>query len=218
MALTWQSWRASRTGRHCFSTDNSYIRYQRTRRLKRTWMFYSNAKTIYCPWIPAFHFLKIFPNICSDLLKISMFTKTFFKMKPFVFTITFTSHIYHDIWNCNFLKIFDNLRVVQTQTILFLESMSEREGPDIQRLWNLMIKFLDRLKVDCRFIFRVVPCRIRLFPTLISNIKWLWCGPPLNLSEPTLKKLPDEELWFLDPDIFRQNKSLFWLGHVQWYK
>ena len=28
------------------------------------------------------------------------------------------------------------LRVVQTQAILFLKSMSERGGPDVERLWN----------------------------------------------------------------------------------
>ena len=33
------------------------------------------------------------------------------------------------------------LRVVQIQTILFLKSMSERGGPDIQRLWNWMMNF-----------------------------------------------------------------------------
>ena len=46
-------------------------------------------------------------------------------------------------------RVFQNktiLRVVQTEAILFLESSE----------------------------FRVVLCRIRLFPTLISKIKWLW--------------------------------------------
>ena len=34
-------------------------------------------------------------------------------------------------------------------------------------------EFLDRLKIDWRFEFRVVIRRLRLFPTLISKIKWL---------------------------------------------
>ena len=46
---------------------------------------------------------------------------------------------------------------------------------------NLNDAFLDRLKIDCRFKFRVVLCRIRLFPTLISKIKWLRSGLPLNI-------------------------------------
>jgi len=43
------------------------------------------------------------------------------------------------------IKIY-SLRVVQTQAILFLKSMSERGGSDIQRLLNH--EFLDRLKID----------------------------------------------------------------------
>ena len=42
--------------------------------------------------------------------------------------------------------------------------MSERDGSDEQQLWNWKRKFK----------FRVVVRRIRLFPTLISKIKWLW--------------------------------------------
>ena len=35
-------------------------------------------------------------------------------------------------------------------------------------------EFLDQLKIEWRFKFRVVICRIRLFPTLTSKIKRLW--------------------------------------------
>ena len=41
-------------------------------------------------------------------------------------------------------------------------------------------EFLDRLKMTS-FKFRVVLCRIRLFPTLISKLKWLGSGLPLSV-------------------------------------
>ena len=46
----------------------------------------------------------------------------------------------------------------------FQKSMSERDGSDIQQLWNWTIK------INWSFKFRVVPYRIRLIPTLISKI------------------------------------------------
>jgi len=76
------------------------------------------------------------------------------------------------------------LRVVQTRTILFLKSMSERSGSDLQRLWNwISWSPQNRLKmVSFRFIrkFRVVLCRIRLFPTMISRVKWIGSELPLK--------------------------------------
>ena len=70
------------------------------------------------------------------------------------------------------------LRVVQTYVILFLYSMPERCGSDIERLWNrISWPTQNRLKM-LSFNFRVVLCRIRLFPTLISKIKWLGSGLP----------------------------------------
>ena len=42
----------------------------------------------------------------------------------------------------NIWKTHATLRVVQTKSILFLKSMSERVGSDIQRLWNWMMNFL----------------------------------------------------------------------------
>ena len=44
-------------------------------------------------------------------------------------------------------------------------------------------KFLDWLKIDWKFKFRVVICRIQLFPTLISKMKCVWSpdsGLPLT--------------------------------------
>ena len=78
--------------------------------------------------------------------------------------------------------VISGLSVVQTQAILFLKSVSERVGSDIQRLWNWMMNFYistkNRLKM-VSFKFIVVLCRIRPFPTLISKIKWLWSELPL---------------------------------------
>ena len=52
---------------------------------------------------------------------------------------------------------------------------------------NLNDEFLDRLKIDSRFKFRVVICRIRLSPTLISKIKWLVSELPLKFVLTHLK-------------------------------
>ena len=65
----------------------------------------------------------------------------------------------------------------------FLKSMSERDGSDIERLWISMTtrriqSILSRSR-NSSFYFRVVVCRIRLFPTLISKINWLWSELPL---------------------------------------
>ena len=43
---------------------------------------------------------------------------------------------------------------------------------------KLSYEFLDRLKINWRFKFRVIVCRIRFFLTLISKRKWLWSEPP----------------------------------------
>ena len=73
----------------------------------------------------------------------------------------------------------DFLRVVQIEAILFLKSMSERDGSDIQRLWNSISRSTpNRLKM-MSFKFTVVLCRIRLFPTLVSKIKRLGSELPL---------------------------------------
>ena len=40
------------------------------------------------------------------------------------------------------------LRVVWTETFLFLKSLSDRVGSDIERLWILNDEFLNRLKID----------------------------------------------------------------------
>ena len=72
------------------------------------------------------------------------------------------------------------LRVVQTQAILFLKSMSERVGYDIERLWNSIPWSTQNQLKMMLFKFSVVLCRIRLFPTLISKIKWLGFELPLK--------------------------------------
>ena len=71
--------------------------------------------------------------------------------------------------------------MVQTKAILFLKWMSEIGGSDIERLWNWNSRWSqNRLKM-ASFEFWVVAYRIRLFPRLISNIKWLGSGLPLSI-------------------------------------
>ena len=101
--------------------------------------------------------------------------------------------------------LFQNLRVVQTKAISFLKSMSESVGSDIERLWNWISRLTqNRLKI-MSFKFRVVLCRIRLFPTLISKIKWYGSELPWILSL-SRSKSPAKitrwnlELWLLDYD------------------
>ena len=58
--------------------------------------------------------------------------------------------------------------------------MLERGGSDIERLCNWISgSTQNELKMSW-FKFRVVLCRIRLFPTLISIMKWHGWEPPLN--------------------------------------
>ena len=74
------------------------------------------------------------------------------------------------------------LRVVQTQAILFLISMPERGGSDIERLWIWIRSSSIGFESIWKFNSRIVLCRIRLFPTLILEIKWLGSGLPLNVT------------------------------------
>ena len=89
----------------------------------------------------------------------------------------------------NLLKFqnFSFLRVVQTQASLFFKSMSERGGSDVERLWNGIYKSTQNQLKITPLKFRVVPCRIRLFPTLISKGKWLGSELPLRLNWPFLR-------------------------------
>ena len=75
-------------------------------------------------------------------------------------------------WNFQ-LEIYCS-RIVQTQAILFLKSKSERDGSEIERLWLWMTMW----KLICNV--RIVVCRIRSLPTLISKIKWF--GSQLSLT------------------------------------
>ena len=75
------------------------------------------------------------------------------------------------------------LIVVQIQPISFSKSMSKKVGSEIERLWNWISRSIQsRLKI-ASLKFRVVLCRIRPFPTLISKIKW--CGSEVQtLNDP----------------------------------
>ena len=67
--------------------------------------------------------------------------------------------------------IYRSLRVVQTKAILFLQSMSERVGPDIERLWIWMT--LSSIDNRQNFWIGVVVCRIRFFPTK-TELSSIW--------------------------------------------
>ena len=76
------------------------------------------------------------------------------------------------------------VKVVQTEAILFLKSMSERNGSDMSRqttTLKLNYEFLERLKIERRFKFRIVICRIRSLPTLNLKIKCLGSGLPFSV-------------------------------------
>ena len=70
------------------------------------------------------------------------------------------------------------LRVVPTQAILFLKSMSERDGSDIQRLWNWTMNFLiDSKSIEDDVI--QIQSRSMLDPTLSdiefnNKMAWVW--------------------------------------------
>ena len=98
---------------------------------------------------------------------------------------------HHFWWETRLLKNFSSiqkltkisdLRVVKNKESLFLKSLSERVGSDLQRHWNwISTSTQNRLKMTS-FKFIVVVCRIRLFPTLILKIKWLGSALPLTLN------------------------------------
>ena len=79
------------------------------------------------------------------------------------------------------------LRIVETQAILFLKTMSEIVGSNIEWLWIWIIQSILGWSKNSSFYFRVVVCRNRLFPTMISKIKWLGCGLPLRFRSVTVK-------------------------------
>ena len=51
------------------------------------------------------------------------------------------NNISHTFVQCDLIGKTPDLRVVQTQIILFLKSNSEKVGSDIQRLWNGTMNF-----------------------------------------------------------------------------
>ena len=75
----------------------------------------------------------------------------------------------------------DLLRVLQSHFIFQINIGKRRIR--LTTTLKLNGEFLDRLGIGWRFKFRVVLCRIRLLPTLISKIKWLWSELPLNRSD-----------------------------------
>ena len=96
-----------------------------------------------------------------------------------------------------YLSRQNTLWVVQTQAILLLKSIAEKVGSDIKRLWNLISRSTqNRLKM-MSFKFRVVLCRIRLFPILVSKIKRLGSELPLRpITVPVQTKI--HTLWCTD--------------------
>ena len=59
--------------------------------------------------------------------------------------------------------------------------MSEKAGSDIERLWIWIMSSSIGFESIWKLNSRVVLCRIRTFPTLIIEIKWLGSGLPLIL-------------------------------------
>ena len=57
--------------------------------------------------------------------------------------------------------------------------MSERVGSEIERLWKLISRSAQNRRKMASFKFRAVLCRIRLFPALLSKIKWFGSKLPL---------------------------------------
>ena len=86
--------------------------------------------------------------------------------------------------------------------------MSERGGSNIQRLRNWISKSTqNRLKMAL-FKFRVVQCRIRLFPTLTSKIKWLGSELPLIRVVFRLKDC-------MFPSVKNVSNFVFWLKIIK---
>ena len=83
---------------------------------------------------------------------------------------------------------FSNLRVDPSHFIFEINVGKSR----IRHTTTLKLndEFLDRLNIDWRFKFRVVICRIRLFPTLISKIKWLLSELPLRIILSNFSSFP----------------------------
>ena len=64
--------------------------------------------------------------------------------------------------------------------------MSDWGGSDIERLWIFKWRHLQSIRSrssDASFIFSLVLSRIRLFPTLISKIKWYGSELPWTFRE-----------------------------------
>ena len=79
------------------------------------------------------------------------------------------------------------LRVVQTLSHFIFEINVGKGRTRHTTTMNQNDEYPDRLKIDCRFKFRVVLCWIRPLPKLISKIKWFGSELPLKLIEFSLR-------------------------------
>ena len=68
---------------------------------------------------------------------------------------------------------------MHTQAILFLNQFRKETDPR-KNDSEFEFQFILSRSKNSEFDFRVVECRIRLFPTLISKINWLESEVPLN--------------------------------------
>jgi len=92
----------------------------------------------------------------------ALFIASFMIHKLFLINIKGSSDPSHFIFEFNVGKS----RIRHTTTLKLNDEFPDR----LQCVWRL-----------CHFKFRVVLCRIHLFPTLISKIKWLGSEPPLTV-------------------------------------
>ena len=75
-------------------------------------------------------------------------------------------------------SVVSHFRVVQTQAILFLKSMSEKVGSDIERRWFLNDESLDRLRIDWGWRHS----NSKSFYIGCDSFRhWFGCGLPLKL-------------------------------------
>ena len=113
------------------------------------------------------------------------FFETFEIFLKFLYQMTVSNSIQHlsiEEHVSRFMNLPFPSRVlkVSLDVILFLKSMSETVGSDIKRLWNWISRSTQNGFKKNPFKFKVVLCRIRLFPTSISKFKWPGSGPPLK--------------------------------------
>ena len=119
-------------------------------------------------------------------------------------------HLYHKIWKMNFAKLTNTLS-------------NDHEKLSTDQMQNLSFKgcsdpshFIFEINCGKKRIrhstlwsrsgnsllnFNVVVCRIRLFPTLISKIKWLRCMYALLISS-------ESSIWLIKNDSFAWSNKI----------